>query len=101
EAFPAGSSMPFSAAHLMGSARKNTIIRPFEDVDVLAVFSDENNAYTTYRWNSQAFLYRVREAYSGIDAQQVGARGQAIRVFYKTGGHVDVACVFQSYNGVF
>jgi hypothetical protein len=94
-AFPATSDMPFHQATLMGSAAKGTIVRPLDDIDVLAVFSDVNDVWTTkYRYNSQAFLYRVREAYSGLEVAQVGARGQAVRVFFQTGGHVDVAPVF-------
>jgi Second Messenger Oligonucleotide or Dinucleotide Synthetase domain len=92
--FPAGSDMPFWKANLIGSAAKDTIIRPIDDIDLLAVFSDENNAYTRYRYDSRGFLYRIREAYNDVSIQQVGARGQAVRVFFQTGGHVDVAPVF-------
>lgn len=42
--FPKSSDLPFSRAILMGSAAKNTIVRPMDDIDVLAVFSNENNA---------------------------------------------------------
>lgn len=94
EAFPASSDMPFWKAELIGSAAKGTIVRPLDDIDVLAVFSDENGAWSKYRWNSQDFLYRVRKAYGGLEIAQVGARGQAVRVFFQTGGHVDVAPVF-------
>lgn len=93
-AFPASSDMPLWQVKLMGSAAKGTIIRPIDDIDVLAIFSNAKGAYEKYRSNSQSFLYRVREAYNGSVAQQVGARGQAVRVFFKTGGHVDVAPVF-------
>jgi Second Messenger Oligonucleotide or Dinucleotide Synthetase domain len=94
DTFPVTSDMPFWKANLIGSAAKGTIIRPIDDIDVLAVFSDEKNAYAKYRYNSQNFLYRIRQAYDGVSIQQVGARGQAVRVFFKTGGHVDVAPVF-------
>lgn len=99
KAFPEDSDMPFWYAELMGSAAKGTIIRPFDDIDVLAVFSDENNASSKYTYNSQDFLYRIRKAYDGYKAQQVGARGQAVRVFFEKGGHVDVAPVFRMSNG--
>ncbi len=101
EAFPTSSDLPFSRAVLMGSAAKGTIVRPIDDIDVLAVFSDENDAWSTYRYDSQAFLYRIRRAYSGVEIAQVGARGQAIRVFFKNGGHVDVAPVFFHGNDVY
>jgi hypothetical protein len=101
EGFPPGSEMPFSRGLLMGSAKKNTIIRPIDDIDVLAVFSAENGAWTKYQFDSKSFIYRVRKVYDGFHTQQVGARGQAVRVFYQTGGHVDVAPVFDNGDGVF
>ncbi|WP_410651913.1 SMODS domain-containing nucleotidyltransferase [Amycolatopsis sp. cmx-4-54] len=94
ETFPAGSSMPFMHASLMGSAEKKTIVRPIDDIDVLAVFSNEKDAYYKYQFDSKNFLYRIRQAYDGVSTQQVGARGQAVRVFFQSGGHVDVAPVF-------
>lgn len=101
EKFPSTSDLPFSQTHLMGSSAKNTIIRPFDDVDVLAVFSNANGAWSTYQWDSKSFIYRIRNAYSGVSIQQVGTRGQAVRVFYNSGGHVDVAPVFDAGNGVY
>lgn len=92
--FPSTADMPFDRSYLIGSAPKGTIIRPMEDVDVLAVFSNERGAYGRYQWNSRAFIYRVRQAYAGFSVQQVGTRGQAVRVFFKSGGYVDVAPVF-------
>lgn len=100
-AFPSTSDLPFSRAILMGSAAKGTIVRPIDDIDVLAVFSNVNGAWNTYRFDSQAFLYRVRRAYSGLSTAQVGARGQAVRIFFQKGGHVDVAPVFSHGNDVY
>lgn len=101
-AFPLTSDMPYLKGILMGSASKNTIIRPFEDIDVLAVFSNEKRVWQDKYWNdSQAFIYPIRQAYAGTKIQQVGTRGRAIRVFYKTGGHVDVAPVFHQGNDVY
>lgn len=100
-AFPTTSDLPFSRAIPMGSAAKGTIVRPIDDIDVLAVFSNENDAWSTYRYDSQAFLYRVRRAYNGLSTAQVGARGQAVRIFFNNGGHVDVAPVFSHGNDVY
>ncbi|MEU8329859.1 hypothetical protein [Micromonospora sp. NPDC048839] len=100
-AFPKTSDLPFLEAKLIGSASKATIIRPLDDIDVLAVFSNENKAWSRYQYDSQPFLYRIRRAYDGLEAVQVGARGQAVRVFFKTGGHVDVAPVFRQSADVF
>ncbi len=88
--------MPLSSVSLIGSAAKKTIIRPFDDIDVLAVFSNSKNAYSKYKGNSQDFLYRIRQACNSALTQQVGARGQAVRIFFNGGGHVDVAAVFYS-----
>lgn len=101
EKFPSTSDMPYGKGILMGSAAKGTIIRPFDDIDVLAVFSNAGNAWDKYRWDSKSFVYRIRDAYAGVSIQQVGSRGQAIRVFYETGGHVDVAPVFDAGNDVY
>lgn len=65
---------------------------------MLAVFSNENGAYDKYRWDSRKFLYRVREALDGYQIETVGARGQAVRLFYQSAPHVDIAPVF-SYTG--
>lgn len=101
-AFPSTSDLPYLKGILMGSASKNTIIRPLDDIDVLAVFSNENRVWQDKYWNdSQSFIYRIRQAYAGTKIQQVGTRGQAIRVFYQTGGHVDVAPVFRQGNDVY
>lgn len=101
EKFPSTSKMPYSRGILMGSASKNTIIRPLDDVDVLAVFSNINKAWDKYCKNSYSFIYSIRDAYNGVSIQQVGTRGQAVRVFYETGGHVDVAPVFSQGDGVY
>lgn len=100
-AFPSASDLPFHTAQLMGSAAKGTIVRPIDDVDVLAIFSNVNNAWDKYRYDSQAFLYRIRKAYDGLSIAQVGARGQAVRIFFANGGHVDVAPVFSHGNDVY
>lgn len=101
-AFPTTSDLPLVEVKLMGSAAKSTIIRPIDDIDVIAIFSNVNQAWQNrYQYDSQAFLYRIRRAYDGFSVAQVGARGQAIRVFYNNGGHVDIAPVFSKGNGVY
>lgn len=100
-AFPKTSDLPFSRAVLMGSAAKNTIVRPMDDIDLLAIFSNENNAWNMYHWDSKPFIYRVRRAYDGLEAAQVGTRGQAVRVFFQNSGHVDIAPVFSHGNDVY
>ncbi len=100
-AFPTTSDLPFLQAILMGSAAKGTIVRPIDDVDVLVVFSNVNNAWTKYQYDSKSFLYRIRKSYDGLSIAQVGARGQAVRIFFVRGGHVDVTPVFSHGNDVY
>lgn len=99
--FPSSSDLPFSRAVLMGSAAKGTIVRPIDDIDVLAIFDNVNKAWDKYRWDSKAFVYRIRRAYDGVETGQVGTRGQAVRVFFQTGGHVDAAPVFFHGNDIY
>ncbi len=92
EAFSASSNMPLSTTRVIGSARRNTIIRPLDDVDVLAVF-DDTQVWSSYQYDSSRFLYRVRDALTKYNIQLVGARGQAVRLFYSQAPHVDIAAV--------
>jgi hypothetical protein len=101
DAFPSSSDMPVIRTKLIGSAERQTIIRPLEDIDVLAVFGEDGGAWTRYRRNSQTFLYRVRDALAEYRVETVGARGQAVRLFYKTPPHVDIAPVFVRDSGGF
>lgn len=100
-AFPTTSDLPFTDTILMGSASRATVIRPIDDVDVLAIFSNENDAWSRYKNDSQSFIYRIRNAYDGYKVQQVGTRGQAVRVFCESGGHVYGAPVFSTGNNVY
>jgi len=97
----AGTDMPLSRTALMGSAAKGTIIRPIDDVDIMAVFGNAQTVYDKYRWDSRKFLYRVREALSGQNVKTVGSRGQAVRLFYVGGGHVDIAPTLPREGGGF
>jgi Second Messenger Oligonucleotide or Dinucleotide Synthetase domain len=100
--FPSNSDMPFLQTHLMGSAAKNTALRPLDDIDLLAEFNGvSGKAWLRYQYDSRRFLYRVRDAYNGLEARPVGARGQAVRVFFQQGGYVDVAPVFRWSNDIF
>jgi len=100
DAFGTSSSLPLSSTYLMGSAGRDTIIRPVDDVDVLVVFENKDNIFDRlYRHDSQKFLYRVRDALNKYQVKVVGARGQAVRLFYKQTPHVDIAPVFKWSGG--
>lgn len=97
----AATDMPLHRIALMGSAAKKTIIRPIDDVDAMAVFANAPDIYKKYKLNSQNFLYRVRDALADKKVKTVGSRGQAVRLFYVDGGHVDIAPVLTASGGGF
>lgn len=101
-AFPPSSTLPLSRVILIGSAARGTIIRPVNDIDVMAEFTNKDGVFEQYRTNSGAFLQRIRTA---LDAKtsigKIGARGQAVRLFYQSGAHVDIAPVFKWSTGGF
>ncbi|MGW7339849.1 SMODS domain-containing nucleotidyltransferase [Streptomyces sp. NPDC054808] len=100
-AFNEDSNMPLVNTALMGSATRDTIIHPVDDVDVFAQFSASKGAWDRYRNDSKAFIYHVREALSGYRVEIVGTRGQVVRLFYASGPHVEIAPVFASSTGGF
>lgn len=98
--FPLTEDLPLQRTKLIGSAERATIIRPIDDIDILAVFDNRDGIFEKqYRLDSRKFLYRVRDALNKYSVQIVGARGQAVRLFYKLAPHVDIAPVFQCQSG--
>ena len=98
-AFPATSTVPLSEPKLIGSASRDTLIPLPNDIDLMAVFSNKEGIFEKYRHDSSSFLYRVRDALAVHSrVQVVGTRGQAVRFFYASGAHVDVAPIFK-WNG--
>jgi Second Messenger Oligonucleotide or Dinucleotide Synthetase domain len=102
EAFLLSSTLPLKRVILIGSADRNTIVRPVNDVDVLAEFVDKDRIFDVrFRRDSGAFLSRIR---TGLNAKtsikKIGTRGQAVRLFYVNGAHVDIAPVFKWDNTV-
>jgi len=99
-AFPPSSTLPLKRVILIGSADRGTIVRPINDIDVMAEFTNKDNIFEQYRGGSGAFLQRIRTA---LDAKtsigKIGARGQAVRLFYTAGTHVDIAAVFKWKGG--
>ncbi|MEV6992155.1 hypothetical protein AB0N87_23510 [Streptomyces sp. NPDC093228] len=95
------SDMPLLNTALIGSATRDTIIHPVDDVDVFAQFSAAKGAWDRYRNDSKTFIYRVREALSEYRVEIVGTRGQVVRLFYASGPHVEIAPVFASSAGGF
>jgi hypothetical protein len=100
EGFDSSTDMPLLRTVLIGSASRETIIRPIEDVDVMAVFSDENDVWEEkYKTDSHSFIQRIRNVLDHDCTTTVGTRGQAVRLFYKAKPHVDIAPVFMAGDG--
>lgn len=96
EAFPPSSTMPLKRVILIGSADRGTIIRPVNDIDVMAEFTNKDSIFEQYRKDSGAFLQRIRTALNAnTSIKKIGARGQAVRLFYTSGAHVDIAPAFK------
>jgi hypothetical protein len=95
-AFPLSSDLPLKRMILIGSADRGTLIRPVDDVDVMAEFTNKDGVFEKYRHDSGAFLQRIRTALNAqTSIKEIGARGQAVRLFYTNGAHVDIAPVFK------
>jgi hypothetical protein len=99
DAFGRDSDMPLLRTKLIGSAARNVMIRPVDDIDMMAEFENKDGIFEKYRYDSQAFLYRVKYALSQYSVKIVGARGQAVRLFYADAPHVDIAPVFKWGGG--
>ena len=101
-AFPPSSTLPLKRVILIGSAARGTIVRPINDIDVMAEFTNKDKVFEQYRTDSGAFLQRIRTALNAkTSIGKIGARGQAVRLFYQSGAHVDIAPVFKWSTGGF
>lgn len=84
--------LSFDSCNIMGSAAKETLIKPIDDIDLLCVF--HWTGYEKYKTNAQALLYEVRNFYNGTTRAEVRSQKQAVRVLLKDGAQVDIAPVF-------
>ncbi|WP_155981248.1 SMODS domain-containing nucleotidyltransferase [Nocardia sp. BMG111209] len=101
KAFPSTSTMQYQSTKIIGSLGRHTASRPFEDIDLLVHLHVEADLWSTkYIYNSADFLYRVRrELNDASPVKKIGARGQAVRLFYTSGPVVDVAAVVKYTTG--
>lgn len=96
ESFPSSHDLPLKRVILIGSADRGTLIRPVDDVDVMAEFVNKDDVFEKYRYASGQFLQLIRRALNAkTSIKKIGARGQAVRLFYTSGPHVDIAPVFK------
>lgn len=102
-AFPSSSDVRFQSSTLIGSLGRGTASKPVADIDLLVHLHVDMNLWeTSYRGDSKKFLYRVRDALDSTSTvQKIGARGQAVRLFYTDGLTVDVAAVEKYTSGAY
>ncbi|MFD6677753.1 hypothetical protein ACFWDA_25765 [Rhodococcus zopfii] len=100
-AFPSTSTMRYQSTRVIGSLGRHTASRPFDDIDLFVHLHVDSELWSSsYQSNSSTFLYRVREALNKASAvKKIGARGQAVRLFYADGLSVDVAAVVKYTGG--
>lgn len=101
QAFPSTSTMRYISDHVIGSMGRKTASRPFDDIDLMVHLKVDDELWSNkYQWNSSDFLYRVRNAVNNASTvQKIGARGQAVRLFYADGLSVDIAAVVKYNSG--
>ncbi|MFF9788599.1 SMODS domain-containing nucleotidyltransferase [Streptomyces nigrescens] len=100
-AFPSTSTITYESTKIIGSLGRHTASRPVSDIDLLThMYVDPDLWNRSYRDNSTDFLYRVRRSLNNASTvRKIGARGQAVRLFYVDGLEVDVAAVVKYDSG--
>lgn len=92
--FPPGCALPLVGVATIGSAGRDTMIRPLDEVDIFAVFSAANSAWKRFRWDSRDLVLCVRNAIGGERIQTIGSRGQALRIVYDSPPDVHLVPAF-------
>jgi hypothetical protein len=92
--FPPRCTLPLVGVATIGSAGRDTMIRPLDEVDIFVVFSAANSAWKRFRWDSRDLLLCVRNAIGGERVQTIGSRGQALRVVYESPPDVHLVPAF-------
>lgn len=100
-AFPETSDVSYRSHRIIGSLGRNTASRPVADIDLMVHLNVAMDLWNkSYKYNSSDFLYRVRRSLNNASTvKKIGARGQAVRLFYTDGLTVDVAAVEKYSDG--
>lgn len=100
-AFPSTSNVQYQSTKIIGSLGRNTASNPVADIDLMTHLHVDDALWTdSYQKSSTDFLYRVRRSLNNASAvRKIGARGQAVRLFYADGLVVDVAAVVKYDTG--
>lgn len=93
------STLPLVGTTVIGSADRDTMIQPLDEVDVLASFSAANGAWERYRGNSREFTGVLRRALAGVEVHVVDGQGQALRLVCSTTPDVHLVPVFGYRDG--
>lgn len=88
------SALPLVGVATIGSAGRDTMIRPLDEVDVFAVFSAATGAWKRFRFDSTGLLSAVREAIGGEHVEVIGSRGKALRLVYDAAPDVHLIPAF-------
>ena len=101
-AFPPSSTLPVQRVILMGSAARGMRWTATLNLLDIAVQERRETLFEQYRRDSGSFLQRIRKALNAnTSIKKIGARGQAVRLFYTSDAHVDIAPVFRWNTGGF
>ncbi|MCK9898341.1 nucleotidyltransferase [Frankia sp. AgB32] len=92
--FPPRCALPLVGVATIGSAGRDTMISPLDEVDIFAVFSAANSAWKRFRWDSRDLVLCVRNAIGGERIQTIGSRGQALRIVYDSPPDVHLVPAF-------
>jgi hypothetical protein len=92
--FPPRSPLPLVGVATIGSAGRDTMIRPLDEVDVFAVFSAVTGAWKRFQFDSGGLLSAVRDALGGEGVEVIGSRGKALRVVYDVAPDVHLIPAF-------
>ncbi|MFB7229692.1 hypothetical protein ACFCY9_18390 [Streptomyces fimicarius] len=100
-AFTSTNTITYESTKIIGSLGRRTASRPVSDIDLLTHLHVDPVLWSrSYRDNSTDFLYRVRRSLNNASTvRKIGARGQAVRLFYADGLEVDVAAVVKYDSG--
>ncbi|MFF2569559.1 hypothetical protein [Streptomyces sp. NPDC058084] len=102
-AFPATSNLRYNSHKIIGSLGRGTASKPISDIDLMVhLYVDPELWSSRYQRDPSEFLYKVRRSLNSESmVRKVGARGQAVRLFYADGLTVDVAAVIKYQDGSF
>jgi hypothetical protein len=83
---------------LMGSAARETLVKPASDVDLLVAFQADEGPAVFHRFSPADLVRRVAEALEGVGDGVEIWEGESVTVHFDRGADVDVFPSFRLYN---